>query len=194
MTTPFPNGLLSMAVRLWATIGTNSSHSPEKPLDKMRMENQKPSQDPANVIRPTLLRRFAAMLYDAVLVIAVWLVVFTLVYLMLALGFGLVDTTDNPLHQLYFWLILPVSMGFYLWFWSHGGQTLGMRTWRIKVLREDGTAVSLSDAAVRYLGALVSALPLGLGFFWSLFDIHRRTWHDRLSHTMLVLVENEKSR
>ena len=85
-------------------------------------------------------------------------------------------------------------MAFHIGFWKHGGQTLGMRAWKIKGLREDGAPLSVRDAAVRYLAAILSALPLGLGYLWSLFDPHRRAWHDRLSHTMLVVLEKKDKR
>ena len=66
------------------------------------------------------------------------------------------------------------------------GQTLGMLAWRGKVVREDGGPVSWTQALIRYLAAYVSWLPLGLGFWWSIWDPGKKTWHDRLSGTRLI--------
>lgn len=84
-----------------------------------------------------------------------------------------------------FWL-LAVAFLFFGWFWTHGGQTLGMRTWRIRVQTRDGRAISWTQALLRFLTALVSWGALGLGFWWSLWDPERMTWHDRWSESVLV--------
>jgi uncharacterized RDD family membrane protein YckC len=85
-------------------------------------------------------------------------------------------------------VILAIAAGFHIGFWVYGGQTLGMRAWRLRVEGDDGSSLSLRDAAIRYLAAWISALPFGLGFLWSLWDPERLAWHDRLSHTRLVLL------
>ena len=88
------------------------------------------------------------------------------------------------------WLLL-VPLVFFTWFWTHGGQTLGMKSWRLKVVDEWGDTLSAQLAVIRYFAAILSWLPLGLGFFWSLFDSEGRTWHDRLSATRLVVLPKE---
>ena len=77
---------------------------------------------------------------------------------------------------------------FYLWFWTHGGQTLGMRAWRIRLLSAEGATVGLGRALLRLGAAAISTLPLGLGHLWLLLDRDRLAWHDRLSGTRLVLL------
>lgn len=136
---------------------------------------------------PGLLRRLAAIGYDAVLVFGVLLLVWTLFYFVLAAITGQEAVGQSPLAQLYWPLALLSMVGFHAWFWTHGGQTLGMKSWRIRVVDAQGRDPTLGQAVARYLWAWVSAAALGLGFLWLLFDRERLTWHDRLSGTRLVM-------
>ena len=89
--------------------------------------------------------------------------------------------------------LVVVTFMFFGWFWTHGGQTIGMRAWKIKLVSADsitepGKLPGWSQAWIRYCLALVSWFVFGLGFIWSLFDTQRRTWHDRGSSTRLVVI------
>jgi uncharacterized RDD family membrane protein YckC len=86
--------------------------------------------------------------------------------------------------------LLTVSFGFYGWFWTHGGQTLGLRAWKIKVLTLDRQPLNWQQAVVRFLAALLSWGIFGLGFFWIIRDKNRYAWHDYLSKTA-VFFETE---
>jgi uncharacterized RDD family membrane protein YckC len=143
---------------------------------------------------PGLFRRLAAILYDAVLVLALVAAAFTLVYLPLALGLGLEDLRQYPLyrHAMTAWMLF-VGIGFHLWFWTHGGQTLGMRAWRMRLFSSDGAKVSLKQALIRYAIAILSVAAAGLGFLWILWDKDKRAWHDMASGTRLVLVDPNRS-
>lgn len=132
---------------------------------------------------PGLLRRLAAMFYDTLLLAAV---LFVAAALALLINGGETITQSHPLYPVYTGYMVIIGFLFFAWFWVHGGQTLGMRAWRFKVLRDDGLALTWADALKRFLFALLSLLPCGLGFIWSLFDADKRAWHDRLSHTRLV--------
>jgi uncharacterized RDD family membrane protein YckC len=90
-------------------------------------------------------------------------------------------------------LALLTVIVFFSIFWLKNGQTLGMQAWRIKLVRCDGEDISLHDCLVRCLGATLSALCLGLGYVWCLFDSEKRSWHDRLSKTELQLLPKLKS-
>jgi uncharacterized RDD family membrane protein YckC len=72
---------------------------------------------------------------------------------------------------------------FYTWFWTHGGQTLGMRAWRIRVHRDDGAPLRWRDALLRFGAAWLAVLPVGWGYWSSLFDAEKRCWHDRITRT-----------
>lgn len=65
-------------------------------------------------------------------------------------------------------------------FWVRGGQTLGLRSWR---LRLDGGPITWMHAFKHFAGAILSWPPLGLGFLWPIFDREKLAWHDRLSGT-----------
>jgi uncharacterized RDD family membrane protein YckC len=83
-------------------------------------------------------------------------------------------------------VLLSLGCLFFAGFWSRGGQTLGMRAWRIRLVADDGGPVRLGTALLRCLVALLSWACLGAGFWTALFDRERRTWHDRLTGTHLV--------
>jgi uncharacterized RDD family membrane protein YckC len=125
-------------------------------------------------------RRLAAFCYDLLLVAAL-VFCFTLVVLSVRLGAAV------PPGSWWFPLcLLAVAMAFFCGFWVHGGQTVGMRAWRIRVVCEDGSALSWRRAAARFLAALVAGLPAGLGLWWSILDDRRRGWHDRWTRTRVV--------
>ncbi|AKH21770.1 RDD family protein [Sedimenticola thiotaurini] len=147
------------------------------------------SIDIDQAVAPGLARRLAAMLYDTLLVFGLLLLASMVVTVPVGILAGEQASqalAGNLLFQLWLALVPPA---FFLLFWLKGGQTLGMRSWRLRVVREDGAALTGSDALKRLLYALLSWLPLGLGFLWIVVDRDRLAWHDRLSHTRLVLLK-----
>lgn len=146
-----------------------------------------PAATATGPVRAGLLRRLAAMLYDGLLLIGV-LMVATALFLPLTGGEAVVSGSNPVLEWVYRAALLALIVGFFGVFWTIRGQTLGMASWRLRVEREDGTLLGWSDTARRLGWALVSALPLGLGFLWVLFDPERRAWHDRLSGTRVVVL------
>ena len=85
-------------------------------------------------------------------------------------------------------LLFVVTFAFYGWFWTHGGQTLGLRAWRLRVERIDGQPVSWRDATKRFAASAVLLVPPGLGLLWMLIDNQKACWNDRLSGTRIVSV------
>lgn len=139
--------------------------------------------------RPGLLRRLAAMFYDAWLIAALWLLGSTVdTFVRDALGVP-PGSGSHWILQLY---MVLAPMIFYIGFWTHGGQTLGMRAWRIRVVDAQGRDISVAQAVLRCLYALLSWLPLGLGFLWIAFDRDRAAWHDRLSNTWPVMTSKKR--
>jgi uncharacterized RDD family membrane protein YckC len=142
---------------------------------------------------PGLLRRLAAVVYDSLLLVALLMVV-TVPFLLIT-GGEAVDAQRNPaLEWIYRSALMLVIVGFYGIFWTRRGQTLGMASWRLRVLREDGSTLTWGDSLRRLAAALLSSLALGLGWLWILVDPGRRAWHDRLSHTRVVLVGKRSRR
>ena len=128
----------------------------------------------------TLWRRFAAFCYDLLLLAALF-VCFTLAVLAARRG------APVPAGSWWFPLCLfAIATVFFTGFWVHGGQTVGMRAWRIRVVCEDGRPLTWPRAAARFGGAFVAALPAGLGFWWSAFDRRGLGWHDRWTRTQVV--------
>ena len=133
----------------------------------------------------SLLRRLAAFSYDALLLVALMLC-FTLLVVVVSAALGRPVRPGNIWFQLG---IAALIAGFFCGFWAHGGQTLGMRAWRIRVVRDDGANLGWARAIARFAAALVAVLPLGVGLWWSLLDDAGRAWHDRWTRTRVVRVD-----
>ncbi|WP_366929721.1 RDD family protein [uncultured Thiodictyon sp.] len=138
---------------------------------------------------PRLPRRLGALLYDSILLFALLLLATALLIipydLLAARPYPQGEWLYRTLFQAY---LLAVIVGFYVYFWTHGGQTLGMSAWRLRVLRDDGGRLSARDALRRLAWAALSLAPVGLGLWWCLFDREHLAWHDRRSRTRLVVV------
>ena len=140
---------------------------------------------------PGLLRRIMAIVYDSFLLIAL----FAVVSLPLVMQVGEETLTHNPLMKaLYQLLLLLSAFLFYGWFWTHGGQTLGMRAWRLQARKMDGSAMDWPASIRRFAWSLLSLAFLGLGFLWILLDRRSLAWHDRLSNTHLVLLAKKSAK
>lgn len=132
-----------------------------------------------------LLRRLAAILYDTLLLLAVLFLASLLILPLTGEG-GL-----RPGHPLITSYHFVITFLFFTWFWTHGGQTLGMRVWRIRIRSRTAAPITLWQCLLRFLAAIVSWGALGLGFLWSLVDREKLTWHDRFSLTELVVIPKD---
>lgn len=143
--------------------------------DKDKLSN--PGDD--SISSPGFFRRLAAIIYDLFLLTAL---LFVATSLLLPLNSGAAFTSEQYYFSIY---LLAVSFLFYAWFWTHGGQTLGMRAWKIRVLTVNREPVGWRLAFFRFLSAIPSLGLFGLGFLWILIDKNRRGWHDHLSRTAI---------
>lgn len=134
--------------------------------------------------RAGLLRRLGAMFYDTLLVLAL---LFVATAAAMPFGGGARIAHDNPLFPAY---LLAVIYLFFAWFWIHGGQTLGMRAWKLRVQRMDGRPLGWLQSLLRFMAAIAALLPLGLGLWWLLFDREGLAWHDRFSESEVVVLPN----
>lgn len=135
---------------------------------------------------PGIPRLMAAMLYDLVLLFGILLLATTLVVIPLQISYDS-TTLDGKILILFQLYLVAVIVIFYTWFWSHGGQTLGMRTWKIRVVSQSEQQLSLLHAFKRLLLALLTLAPAGLGVWWKLFDRDNQTLYDRLAGSRLIL-------
>jgi uncharacterized RDD family membrane protein YckC len=132
---------------------------------------------------PGLARRLASAAYDLLLVAALVLIA-TFPFLAIV-GEA---TQGWRRHALQGWIV-AVSAAYFVWFWTHGGRTLPMKTWRIRLVAEDGGPVGTARALHRFAVALLGLCAAGTGFAWALVDRERQFLHDRLSGTRLVIDE-----
>lgn len=133
--------------------------------------------------------RLLALFYDFFPALALWMLAGTV----FTLGYTLAghDPHQNiapfSLLQIMLWLVCWLLTGAYaLISWRRGGQTLGMRPWRLRVVAIDGGQVPWRCLLIRYAVGTVSLLVCGLGFWWAWVDRDRLTWHDRASGTRMV--------
>ena len=129
----------------------------------------------------SLLRRLGAMVYDGLLIFGTLML--ATVPFIATRGGAIVEPADNTAYQV---TMLLVIYAFFVFFWTYGGQTLGMRAWRLRVETWDGQIPTFSRATLRFVLAVVSLVPFGLGFFWQLWDKDRLTLHERYSGTRMV--------
>jgi uncharacterized RDD family membrane protein YckC len=135
---------------------------------------------------PGFLRRMCAVFYDGLLLLAV---LFFATAIALPFNGGQSFTSEQYYFPLY---LFGISYCFYVWFWMHGGQTLGLKAWKIRLSNRAGDRLNLREATFRFFAAILSWSCLGLGFVWCLFDRNNLSWHDHLSKTRLRFVPGEK--
>ncbi|MDH5553193.1 MAG: RDD family protein [Nitrosomonas sp.] len=148
---------------------------------------------------PKFRRRLLSLIYEFFLLLAVLMIAGVVFHLIIR------DTEAAyfmPLFQFY----LVIVMGtYFVWFWTHGGQTLAMQTWKMRVVNAEGNKLEMKQAIVRYLlavsivllFAVAGVLLLGVtgvlffcvGFVWALFDRDKQFLHDRLAGTRVVKTE-----
>jgi len=140
-------------------------------------------QDNAIALPPaSFLTRLASMVYELLLVTAV-LFVASLPFLYLV---GSAETGwRHAVFQLY---LTGVLFAYFSAFWRRSGQTLAMKTWRIRLVDQNGGRPTLKQCALRFILALIGLLLAGAGFWWALFDRDRQFLHDRMAGTRLVRV------
>ena len=132
--------------------------------------------------RPSLGRRLASLFYEFLLAGVVLLV--GLFIPLFILGATIHVVPARNLTQAAGMLIL---LFYFVWFWLHGGQTLAMKTWRLRLVRQDDRPIQPPQALLRFLLAWPSLLLGGIGLWWAWFDKEGLFLHDRLAGTKLRL-------
>ena len=147
----------------------------------MTKQTQEEPGSTASPAKPGFFRYMAAIFYDLILVIALFFFA-TAVLLPFNQGEAIQSTFLFPLY------LLCVSFIFYGWFWTHGGQTLGLRAWKLRLVSDEQTDISWKQAFIRYLTACCSWLVFGLGFFWRIWQKDSKTWHDLSSNSAIIVI------
>ena len=127
----------------------------------------------------TIWRRLASILYDSLLVLAI-LIIMSLPFF----SFNLEENLSlKIIMQIYYYLI---TQYFFVWFWVNNEGTLGMKTWKIKIVSEDGNKISYIEAIIRFNTAILSFIFFGLGFLTSFLRKDKKCLHDFISKTALI--------
>ena len=150
-------------------------------------------QPAGNFPKAGVWKRLAAICYDFKLCIALIMVI-TMLYQqgILRLIYGaealqaMADSKMLDIDPVLSTLLFFSVFAFFAKFWTHGGQTLGMQVWGIRIQNADGSAIDIWQALLRFLIAIFALLPAGLGFWWMLFDKQKRTWSDMYSGSDVV--------
>ena len=129
---------------------------------------------------PGIARRLASMAYELMLLLAVLL--FLLVLPQWAFATFAQHAPSPAIVRAHFFLTLLLYFG---WCWTHGGQTLAMKTWRLQLCDASGGPVRWGQVLLRYTLCYPSLLLGGIGILWALFDRDRQFLHDRIAGTRI---------
>ncbi|MGB9429443.1 MAG: RDD family protein [Gammaproteobacteria bacterium] len=184
----------------------------------MSASHSSPSaSDGATLTAPRLFRRLASGFYDALILLAIWILA-TFLIMPFTHGRALESfyADSAGVKFIYQLALLALGYAFFGGFWTHGGQTVGMRTWNLRAVCREGASLGWYRALIRYITLLIPWLLIVLGceflikadgqldagvlriaaavifllalagFVWPAFDPHRLGWHDHLSGTRLV--------
>jgi len=137
-------------------------------------------------------RRFAALIYDGFLLIAV-LMPYTWVVVLIH-GGAVTEASGRLSWWAYRAGALAIMAAYYVLNWTRSGQTLGMRAWRLRTLTDSGKRLQVGQALVRFCWGLAAWLPFGLGVLWLYADPEHLALHDRLSRTRVVVLARSRDR
>jgi len=127
-----------------------------------------------------LLRRLAAMFYDTLIVLAL-LIMGTL--LAMLINHGQAINSQNHYYAIY---LVTIIFSYFAISWIRGGQTIGMRAWKIQLTTINKEPMDLWRSFLRFGLAVPSILLCGLGFVWMFSNKRRLTYHDQYSGTRLI--------
>jgi len=136
----------------------------------------------------SLWLRLAAAIYDLFPLLALWMLTAGIALLA---AHGEVDVAHPSIaYRLSLRsALLVVTAAYFVVSWSRGGQTIGMRAWRLRVVDANGNALPWPRCVLRFLVACVSVGVIALGFLWCLIDARKRAWHDIAARSVLVRIE-----
>jgi len=131
---------------------------------------------------PSIRRLAGSLFYEFLVVFSVLMVGFWIPQTIIA-GAGV--SVHGRLLIVHVMLLL---MCYFVWFWTNGGQTLPMKTWRLRLVSADGYRLRPAQALLRYLAAWPSTVLI-IGLLWALVDRDRRFLHDRIAGTRIVAID-----
>ena len=140
-----------------------------------------------------LWRRMAAIIYDSFLVLAlVFLTGFINLGIQMAI-FGEIQLREMTKQGYsldgypFYFALMVVIYGFFGFFWTRTGQTLGMQAWRLRILDKQGQPITPGKSLIRFVVAIPSLCLAGIGTLWMLIDKENRSWQDIASSSYTLL-------
>ncbi len=137
-------------------------------------------------------RRFAALIYDGLLLLALALL-YSLIVVRIH-GGAVTEASGPVLWSAYRAGELALMGAYYVLNWTRSGQTLGMRAWRLRAVTDSGQPLRVARAVARFLWGLAAWAPFGLGVLWLYADPEHLALHDRLSRTRVVVLSRSRDR
>ncbi len=133
------------------------------------------------MLKPPIWKHFAAFVYDIFPILGI---------LILTSGTILVFRSGNDVQPYTWWFILITYLEvalYYIYSWKIGGQTIGMKAWKIKLKSlNEQEQITWAQSTFRFIAGVVSTLLLGAGIFWKLFSNEQKSWMDLISSSLTV--------
>ena len=130
----------------------------------------------------SLLRIVAATVYDSLLMLGVWFLVGSL-----ALGVKFVLTGEvsslNPITGMS--LVILSTWLYFALFWIYGGKTLGMSSWKLRIVSQDGNQITIIQTIIRFLSNIFTISFAGIPLFLRRLN-NNRSLSDLLSKTSII--------
>ena len=131
----------------------------------------------------SLLRIVAATVYDSLLMLGVWFLVGSL-----ALGIKFVFTGEvsslNPVVGMS--LVILSTWLYFAMFWIYGGKTLGMSSWKLRIISHDGNQITLIQTIIRFLSNIITISLAGIPLFLRIINKNNSSLSDLLSKTSIT--------
>lgn len=146
----------------------------------------------------SLIRRLAAMFYDSLLCIAIMIATTGFYMLVQSKISGSEEyaaqvesgaTLNDPF---LFPILLVTLFGFFGFFWTRTGQTLGMQVWHIQIQSGAKESITWTQSLIRFVTALVSLSTLCVGYLWVIFDPKKRSWQCIASNSEVIRIPKRK--
>lgn len=141
-----------------------------------------------NTPQAGLIKRLAALIYDLLIIVAISFVYGWAILMAKYQWFDvpLPESGRAELEGLEGFLLIVIIILFYSFFWRRGGQTLGMKAWRLKLLDANGGPPSWGKCILR---CLIAPISLTIGYLWAFVDSDNKCLQDRLSGTQVIEIE-----
>jgi uncharacterized RDD family membrane protein YckC len=132
---------------------------------------------------PSWKSRLACLFYEALVVLAIVIIGLIIPHALIGVAAGIVAGSRVLLAHLFLMLLF-----YFAWQWLHGGQTLAMKTWKIRLVSADGGPLRPAQALLRFAVAWPGTLLFGAGFLWAFLDPDGQYLHDRIAGSRLESV------